>query len=262
MFQMGLAVSALVASAVALWLPFRMFFWLSVIPQVAGLGATAFIVEPERSDQVPSTNVFVHIAEAWKGFLRNRKLRLVSAASILGFALGETKFQFLPAFFALFWPSWAVALARFAAHALAALGFVEGGPFIRRWGESKVLLGASAGSIVAGLGSTIVANIASPGLYSLASFAFGPAMVAQSSLMQKAFTDRQRATMGSLNALGGSLGFALVTIFLGLWADRVGPRFALLTAEILSISVLYLYWRLFAAGDWQPGLGNVEDQAS
>jgi hypothetical protein len=69
--------------------------------------------------------------------------------------------------------------------------------------------------------------------------------VAQSSLMQKAFTDAQRATMASLNALGGNILFAIAVFLIGAVADRVGARLTLLGAEILTIPVTLLYWRLY-----------------
>jgi MFS family permease len=71
--------------------------------------------------------------------------------------------------------------------------------------------------------------------------------VAQAALQQRAFSDAQRATMASLISLGGNLLFALAVFAIGALADRVGPRFALLTAEILSIPVLFLFWRLARA---------------
>ena len=98
---------------------------------------------------------------------------------------------------------------------------------------------------------------------SLASLPFGPSVVAQGSLMQKAFSDTQRATMGSLIALGGNLLFALAVYAIGALADRIGPRYALLTAEILSISVTLLYWRLYHSVEGTRAVsGTHEDQTS
>jgi MFS family permease len=91
-----------------------------------------------------------------------------------------------------------------------------------------------------------VATIASPAVASLSSFAYGPGVVAQGSLMQQGFTDRQRATMGSLVSFGGNVFYAVVVFALGWFADRFGPQYTLLTAELLTISVTLMYWRLFS----------------
>ena len=97
------------------------------------------------------------------------------------------------------------------------------------------------------VGTAIIAypTIATPLINSMTSFGFGTGIVAQSSLLQKEFSDEQRATMSSLTSLASSLFFAIAAFLLGGWADKVGPTYALLTGQLLSISVLYLYWRLF-----------------
>jgi hypothetical protein len=223
----------------------RALFLLTLIPQLLGLGVALLFHEPAQHDRRFESNVFVHLFEALAGFARDVRLRDLSLASILGFAIGEAKHMFYPAFFALLWPAWALGIAGMMVHAFAAIGFRAAGGLIRRLGEFPVLLWANLASILFGVGAVAVPSIASPVISSLASFPFGPSVVAQGSLMQKGFSDAQRATMGSLIALGGNLLFALAVYAIGALADRVGPRYALLTAEILSISVTLLYWRLF-----------------
>ena len=115
----------------------------------------------------------------------------------------------------------------------------------RRFRELPVLLWTSVASIFLGVAATATPTIASPAISSLASFPYGPGMVARDTLMQQSFTDSQRATMGSLISLGGNLLYAVVVFALGWFADRVGPQYALLTAELMTISVALLYLRLF-----------------
>jgi MFS family permease len=246
LFQLSLATSAAVALA-ALWMgvSFRAVFTLSLAPQAAGLLFAALIVEPERGGDEFPMNVFSHLREAFAGFARDVRLRDLSLTSMLGFAIGESKHMFHPAFFALLWPAWALGLAGVLVHGLAAFGFRIGGGFVRRFGELRVLVGASFGSIVAGVSAVAIPTVASPAIISMASIFFGPAMVSQGSLMQKGFTDAQRATMASLISLGGNLLFAIAVFAIGWLADRLGTRIALLTAEILSIPVTLLYWRLY-----------------
>ena len=100
---------------------------------------------------------------------------------------------------------------------------------------------------VLGLTAIGIPTVASPAIGTVASLAFGPGVTAQGSVMQQAFSDSQRATMASLISLGGNILFAIAVFALGAWADRVGARYALLTAEILSIPVTLLYWRLYRA---------------
>jgi len=263
MFQIALAVSALLAALVLGWAGMRMLFVLSLVPQLAALAVALFFYEPAQHDRRFEANVFAHVSEAFAGFVRDVRLRDLSIASILGFALGEAKHMFYPAFFALLWPAWALGVAGMLVHGFAALGFRAAGGLIRRFREFPVLLWSNVTAITLGVGAVAVPTAASPVISSLNSFPFGPSVVAQGSLMQKAFSDKQRATMGSLIALGGNLLFAVAVFAIGALADRIGPRYALLTAEILSISVTVLYWRLYRSVGVRETVSEAhEDQAA
>ena len=260
MFQFALAVSALLAVVVLRHSAFRSLYWLSVVPQLIGLVLALLLVEPSRKSAIANT-VTGHLREAASGIVRDRRLRLMSLGQIIAMGLGETKFMFLPAFYAMVWPPWALPFARVISHTLAAGGFRFAGRIVSRLGERRILLGAQPLSITLALISIGLANAVSPVVYAATSLPFGPASVAQGSLMQKAFTDRQRATMASLVSFAGSLVYAVAISLAGLWADQVGPRFALLTVEILSISAIPIYWRLFGPARTAEQ-SRIEDQAS
>jgi MFS family permease len=245
MFQLALAISALAAMIALNWLGIRDLFWLSIVPQAIGLMLTFALVQPQLYEPPIGANILAHLRDTIEGFARDRNLRLLVLASALAFAIGEAKFLFYPAFFALFWRNQAIAFARLLSHAGGALGFRIAGTLIRRRGETEVLVGTSALAVAIGTASAAMANIVSPILSSVSSLLFGPSVVAQRALAQKAFSDRQRATMASLSQSAGNLIFAVAATAIGAMADRLGPRDALLIAEILSISVTYLYWRLY-----------------
>jgi hypothetical protein len=245
MFQAALAVSALVSAIALVWLPLRSLFWLSLIPQSIGLVVGFLTTEPSRHGRVIETNLLAHLRDALAPFRRDAKLRDVSIAAMLGFALGEAKHMFFPAYFATLWSASGLGIASMLTHAFAMLGFRSSGRVIGRFRELPVLVWTSSTSIFLGVAATAVPTVVSPAISSLASFPYGPGMVARDTLMQRSFTDRQRATMGSLISLGGNLLYAVVVFALGWFADRVGPQYALLSAELLTISVVLLYWRLF-----------------
>jgi hypothetical protein len=246
LFQLALSISAIVAMVALGWLSLRMMFILSLAPQALGVVFALLLVEPPRSSSIPS-NVLAHLSAAVDGFRRDARLRQVSLAAMLGYALGEAKHMFHPAFFATLWPAWALGLAGALVHGLSALGFRFAGATIGRLGELRVLIGGTGASLILGAGAAAIPTLASPALISLSSLFFGPGMVAQGSLMQKSFSDTQRATMASLVSLGGNIIFAIAVFAIGALADRIGPRFALLTAEFLSIPVAVLYGRLYRA---------------
>jgi len=245
MFQIALAASAALATVALVWFPLRAMFVLSLVPQIAGLGFAIFFIEPPRGGRSIPSNVFSHLREALAGFVRDVRLRDLSLAAMLGFGIGEAQHIFYPAFFALFWPSWALGIAGMLTHGFAAIGFRVAGKLIARFREFPVLLWCSIAGILIGVTSIGVPSVASPALSTVSSLLFGSGVVAQGSLMQKAFGDAQRATMASLISLGGNILFAVAVFALGWAADRIGPRAALLAAQILSIPVTLLYWRLY-----------------
>ena len=78
---------------------------------------------------------------------------------------------------------------------------------------------------------------------SLNSLLYGVTEVSKNKLLQNEFTHEQRATMGSLNSLFGSIFFSIFAIFLGILADKFGPRNALIIEFILGFSVLIPLYR-------------------
>jgi nitrate/nitrite transporter NarK len=81
----------------------------------------------------------------------------------------------------------------------------------------------------------------SPIMMTVNSLFYGIGQVSKNKLLQDEFSSNQRATMGSLNSLGGSLFYGVFVIILGLLADKFGPRNALIVQSLLVFSVLFLY---------------------
>ncbi len=64
-------------------------------------------------------------------------------------------------------------------------------------------------------------------------------------LLQQEFTERQRATMGSVASQVSNVLFAVVAVLVGLCADRIGPISTLLLLQGLVLLPLWLYIRVF-----------------
>ena len=245
MFQFALGISALIGSAILGWWTFKVLFWLSVIPQLIGFGIAIFLVEPKRHYKKIQRNPFEHLKEALSGFRNSAELRTLSLARILGYGIGESMHEFSAAFLATLWPVWAISLARVLSNIFAAIGYRVAGRLIKRFGELRILIWGDSTNFAVGAAIIAYPTVVTPLINSFTSFGFGACMVAQSSLLQKNFSDQQRATMASLTSLAGSLFFAMAAYALGLLADQVGPRWALLVGQLLFASVIYLYWKLF-----------------
>lgn len=244
MFQAALAVSAVLGSMIAHW-SFAWVMWLSVIPQVIGFFISLQLIEPKISTNQESTNIFAHTGEAIKIFLKNKKLRFLALGSIIGYGLGESSYQFRSAFVNMLWPLWAVGISKMLSSIGAVISFYLSGKFIKKFGELNLIISSSIISRIINFISFGYVTVVSPALMTTTSLFYGIRSVAKNSLMQKEFTQRQRATMGSLNSLGDSLTFVMFSFLTGILADNFGAIKALIIIEILSLLSTWFYWKAF-----------------
>lgn len=244
MFEIALGISALLGGLLAL-ISLQAVMIASILPQaICALIALRFIEPKVQTDKIQE-NIYSHLKEAVRSFIRNTKLRKLSVAHSLDYALEETQYNFKPAFAATLLPTWALGIVRSLDNLFGFLGYHFSGAITKRFGALKTLLGQQ---IIGRLNIFVAAGIptvASPFLLNLNAFFFGVGETANRSLMQHEFTDKQRATMGSLNSLLGSLLFALVAFLIGFVADNIGPAKSILLLGAVSVLVIFIYWNLF-----------------
>jgi MFS family permease len=241
MFQIALGISAVIGTFTLGFESFQFLFWISLIPQILGLGIAFSLIEPKLHEKKIEPNIFAHISLAIDKFRTNLKLRNLSIASIVALGINEPIHNFYPAFMATLWPAWAIPLAKTWSHIFAAIGFRMSGKIIERYGAKKTVLWENGVNYIVSTLIIAFPSILTPLIRSITSLGFGIGSVAQNSLFQKEFTDAQRATMGSLNALAWSLFVSLFSILLGAVADAIGIYYALLWAQILAVSAVFLY---------------------
>lgn len=241
MFQVAGIGSALIGGFIASW-SFSFLMWLSVVPQVVGLILSLRIIEPQK--RVGGGNIYSHLKESIKHFLKNKKLRMLSLSSILGYSTGEASYQFQAAFFNTLWPVWAVGLARTISSASAALSFYSAGQTINKFKEIPLLIFGNLFGRFLNLIALFFVSILSPILMSLTSLLFGTITVARENLLQKEFTENQRATMSSLNSLATSIFFGVFSLGIGFLADKIGGAKALIIINMIQFIPIFLYLKL------------------
>ncbi len=244
-FQLGRGTSAILGSAIAFFFSLSAVFWAGVLPRFVCVLVCLFMIEPKIHIEDISTNTFSHLKEAFMQFKRNAKLKTLSLATILDFGLGQAAYLFTPAFFSIFWPVWAMGFARTVSNFTAFVSFWFAGNFIKHFKPLQSLMAVKAGSHLVSFFAYGVPTVFSPFILSCLSIGYGVKTVGENTLLQKEFTDTQRATMGSLNQFGGSVLFAVVAYFLGFFADYIGPRNVLLIIECILFMGLFLYWKVF-----------------
>ncbi|PIR61816.1 MAG: hypothetical protein COU66_01900 [Candidatus Pacebacteria bacterium CG10_big_fil_rev_8_21_14_0_10_44_11] len=241
--QLAMGISAVLSGLIAIF-SFSYLLWFSVLIQIGLLFISYLLVEPHFRKKL-DTNVFAHIKEALSLFVKNKKLRFLSLASILSFSISELKWEFGSAFIATVWPLWAIGISKTLPSFGASLSFYFSGKLIRKFNAVKILLFDSIYGKIISLISLIFPTVFSPLLMSTPSLLYGVSNIAEKTLMQHEFSDHQRATMSSLNSLGGAIGFAVMSLVLGGLADALGPAKALIILTIIGFPVVFLYWRIF-----------------
>jgi MFS family permease len=248
MFQIALALAAAVGGVVAGAWSLRLVVVLSVVPQVLCVLLALRVREPRVHGPLES-NVLAHLGSALRGIRRSPVLRRMTLVSALRYG-GESAAQLSPVFVAGLWPLWALGLWRTFGHGVAFVGFRLSGWVIGRMGAARTLLSGELFDNVANVVALVKPTVFSPVL--LGSPTYGMSTIAQQTLLQREFTDRERATMGSLASLLGSVLYALVALGAGLVADRWGIVPALLAIQAVVLIALPLAWRVHAHASRSP----------
>jgi MFS family permease len=243
MFQLALALSALLGGLVAS-ISFALMVWLDLIPAIGKL-LVSFFMKDTRKYDIKSSNIYSDLKFAVAFFIKNPRLRSLSLASMSDFAIGESSFQFKTAFVATLWPVWAIGLSRVFSNLGASFSFYISGRIIQKYKELAPIVIGMIYSKIINVIALIFPTVASPAIMSTTSIFYGVSSVAETNLLQKEFTDEQRATMSSLNALGGSVLFSIIALALGFLADIMAPAGALLIFQALGLIPLFIYIRLF-----------------
>jgi MFS family permease len=243
MFQVATALGVVIGAFLANW-SFAIVMWLSVIPQIICFIIALFVVEPKRKT-TQTTNVYKHLTSSAFKLWNNKKLRLLSITNIVGYAIGESSYQFRSAFVNTLWPIWAVGIASMLSSIGAAISYWFSGKLIKRFKALTILLVDNIYSKIINLIFLSFPSMVSPLFMTSTSLFFGVSEVASSTLMQQEFSDNERATLGSISSFAGSIMFGVFAILLGYMADHIGPAKALLVAYTLSLPTVYLYYKLF-----------------
>lgn len=244
MFQVALAISALLGSIIAFW-SFPLVMWLSVIPQFLCLLLSLKLVEPKLSDNKSEVIIFTHLKESILNILNNHKLKMITIATILDRGIGETIYQFQSAFIGTLWPVWAIGISKMISNICAALGMRISNKLSKKYGHFKSLFYSNIYNRLAGIFAVTIPTITSPLLIASTSTTSGIGWVSQDAISQENFTNKQRSTMGSITSLAGGLFFGFFAYIFGYFADYLNPSTAIIIGEILTIPVSIIYWLNF-----------------
>lgn len=220
---------------------FQWALWLAAAVLVPALVASLWLVEPKKHE-VRTANVWRHFWEAIKYMRRNAKLRRMSLAQIMG--EGFSTFELWPAFYGLLVPLWAVGIMMSANYLESAIGFRASGWFMRRFSAINIILASDVYSRLMMIVALVFPTPASPALMALGGASYGPATVAEGTIMHREFTNHQRATMASINSLLANVVYAIFGLTIGLVADHWGVGAAILVGQVCLLPAMWLHWQV------------------
>ncbi len=242
MFEVALMLGTVIGSVIA-YFSYTWVMWLSVIPQIICFILSLYIREPNTVSKSTS-NIYAHLSKAMHHIWKNKTLRLLSLNQILGYGIGESTFQFKSAFVATLWPTWAIGFSKAISFTGAAISFWFASKLIKKFGGLNLMFFESCINRFINTISVALPTVASPAIMASTSFLYGATEVASNSLMQKEFTETERATLASVVSFAGNIIFGVFSIFVGIAADVLSPALAILIAQIFYVPSILLLWRL------------------
>lgn len=235
---MGIAgfLSAFISGFLIYW-SVSFFMWVNIIPVIIALFLSFFLAHPKREEKV-ETNIYAHLKESFAEIKGNINLRYLSLSAIfLGSGLAAYEYQ--AAVYAAVWPAWAIGVARAVQEGGVVPSFWFAGKIIDRLGYIKVVAGSWITSVSGNVLAAITQSVFSPLFVMLSLPLYGAGDTAFQQLQQKEFTEKQRATIASINSLGNSVYFSLVLFICGLIANSYGPFIALLATQLFILPSAY-----------------------
>jgi MFS family permease len=229
---------------------FSWVMWVSVFPMIICIILSFPLVETKKHEK--TENYIIHLKESLKMFFVNKRLRDLTIINTFNYALSESAFQFRNIFINQFWPLWSIGFVSMLSNFGASIGFWFSGKILKKIAPLKTMFICGLYSRIANIIALILQNIFSPFFMVTTSLVYGPSQVAMDSMLQEHYSDRHRATMGSVTSFFGSVLFAILSIGVGAIGDNFGSANALLFVQLALIPIVFLNWILLAKNKQKP----------
>ena len=236
--EFSFLVGGVVGGIIAIW-SVSLLMWLSLIPQIFGVWLSFQFSEPPNKRSGVG-NVYAHLKEAVNLFKTNIQMRRLSLAGIISEG-GGAGWPLFALFYNTLLPVSLVSFMVSANFLISSISYRLSGKVIKRFSAIRLLIIDKMFGRIINIFALSFPTILSPPMMALGSIFYGPAEVAQNTLLQLEFSDKQRATMASLNSLFGNAFYVVCATTLGLLADKIGVAKTLLLAQFLTVPVLSLY---------------------
>ncbi|MFV0626546.1 MAG: MFS transporter [Alphaproteobacteria bacterium] len=217
--SLAFGISALVGAGIVWLSGIRETFYVVIAVSVLLIIISLRLHEPKIHTGEISENPFAHFGKSIKNVWKNKRLRYLTLATGLDYGIGMAAYDFVNVFFNRFVPTWVLGALRTFASFLGALGNFLSHKISMSFGYTKTVLGFIGLNYVINIVSVLSNSVLSPFIKSFDNLTYCIAEPAQNTLMQKEFTDKQRATMGSVVSLFRSFVYGICSLLVGVLAD-------------------------------------------
>ena len=224
--QIGHATGALIAAVVTYFYSLNILAWLSAVCGLIQTIICFWFIEPKNHTREDVTS-WKHFIVALKEFLKNKKLQYMGMIQIFHRGIDFTSHRMESAYFNLLIPTWAVNIIRVIKQFFGTISFSVA-PYFRKFGFYRMLVTSSISIFFIKTTGLILNNFVSPFVYSGVNLFYGTLTTAESTLLQKELSQKQRATMGSIVSLLGGIISAVFFYLIGLIADISSIYFAMI----------------------------------
>lgn len=205
---------------------------------------TSLFLSDLRTFEVDKSNIFSDLGKAWRYFFADPVLRDISIGKMAARGLGNCEYRFRSLFFSAIMPDWLVNLLGMLNNLISGFTMQLAHWVVHRFGIMRALVHIDIidrGIITACISLyTITTGVM---MNVVTSISYGIREVAAEDLLQARYSKDQRATMGSLVSLGGTLIYGVVAIAAGMLADKIGLLYTMLAFQPLLLIGTFFFWK-------------------
>lgn len=243
--QIGLVISAIIATVVTYYGSINILAWLSVIPAFAKIIIAWMFVEP-KSNIEEGISPWEQVKKSIKLFIKKPKLRKYSLLQIVNSSLLLSIFRFESMYYEKLVPIYLINIARTLQHIIGCISFWLV-PMVSKISFLKLLFFSSLGNAIIRIIGLLMNNALTPFFTATHNFFYGISTTAEVTLIQKEYNKGLRATMDSIVSLFGGIIVAIFGYAFGAFADYTSPRAAIILGVCGQVVLALFYHRLFKA---------------
>lgn len=237
--QLAMALSAALAAGVYFFFPIVALAWLSVLPAMLSCIIAFFYLEPSNINR-PTENPWQHFIKSLLLLCRNRRLLNFALLKSFNYSLSAANWRFIGAYYETLIGGWLINIVRVLQETMGFIGF-KLMKIASRFEAAQLLFVSVSVNALIKLLALVINTTATPFIMVSSTLFYGVSCTVENTLLQQQFTDRQRATMGSVVSLAGGFMALIVFTLTGIIADLSSARIAIFLLLFFRLIVGLLY---------------------